>query len=216
MRNHQAPIISESSPTAVPTASLQRGYYTPAGAARGRQLTPDASHLRVSDGCYTLRMSKSNDGFQVKATNRKALRDYEVEERFEAGLVLTGSEIKSIREGRASLVDSYGAIEGGEAFVYGMNIPPYAQASYFGHEPTRTRKLLLHKDQIKRLTGKISERGYTLVPIRLYIRDGRAKLELGLGRGRHKYDKRREMAERDANREIAKAERRKLRTVAER
>ena len=151
----------------------------------------------------------------MKATNRKALRDFEVEERLEAGLVLTGSEIKSIRAGRVSLVDSYGAIEGGEAFVYGMNISPYMEASHFGHEPTRARKLLLHKDQIKRLTGKIAERGYTLVPLKLYLRDGRAKLEMGLAHGRRKYDKRREMAERDANREIARAERRKARTSAE-
>jgi SsrA-binding protein len=163
-------------------------------------------------------MSRSEDrpGIQVKATNRKGLRDYFVEERLEAGLVLTGSEIKSIREGRASLVDSYATIEGGEAFVHGMNIPPYAQAGHFGHEPDRVRKLLLHKDQIKRLVGKIAERGYTLVPLRLYLKDGKAKLEIGLARGRRKYDKRREMADRDAEREMAKVERRKLRKAAER
>ena len=130
--------------------------------------------------------------------------------------MLTGSEIKSIREGRASLVDSYATIEGGEAFVHGMNIPPYAQAGHFGHEPDRVRKLLLHKDQIKRLVGKIAERGYTLVPLRLYLKDGKAKLEIGLARGRRKYDKRREMADRDAEREMAKVERRKLRKAAER
>jgi len=163
-------------------------------------------------------MSRSEDrpGIQVKATNRKGLRDYFVEEKLEAGLVLTGSEIKSIREGRASLVDSYATIEGGEAFVHGMNIPPYAQAGHFGHDPARVRKLLLHKDQIKRLVGKIAERGYTLVPLRLYLKDGKAKLELGLARGRRKYDKRREMADRDAEREMAKVERRKLRKAAER
>jgi SsrA-binding protein len=155
-------------------------------------------------------------GVQVKATNRKALRDFEVEERLEAGLVLTGSEIKSIRAGRVSLVESFAAIEGGEAFVHGMNISPYVQASHFGHEPTRVRKLLLHKDEIKRLTGKIAERGYTLVPIRLYLKDGKAKLELGLAKGRRKYDKRRELAERDANREIARAERRRAQTSVER
>lgn len=155
-------------------------------------------------------------GIQVKATNRKGLRDYEVEERVEAGLVLTGSEIKSIRAGRVSLVDSYAAIEGGEAFVHGMNISPYVQASHFGHDERRSRKLLLHKDQIKRMTGKIAERGYTLVPLKLYLKDGKAKLELGLARGRRQYDKRREMAERDANREIARAERMKARTHAER
>lgn len=174
-------------------------------------------HLPVTRRCYTLNMSRNEDrtGIQVKATNRKALRDYQIEDRMEAGLVLMGSEIKSIREGRASLVDSFATIEGGEAFVHGINIPPYLQASHFGHEPTRTRKLLLHKDEIKRLTGKIAERGYTLVPLRLYIKDGKAKLELGLARGRRQYDKRREMADRDAAREMARAERRKVRSVAE-
>lgn len=155
-------------------------------------------------------------GIQVKATNRKALRDFEIEERIEAGLVLTGSEIKSIRAGRVSLVEAYATIEGGEAFLYGMNVSPYVQASYLGHEPTRTRKLLLHKDQIKRMTGKISEKGYTLVPLRLYLKSGKAKVELGLAHGRRKYDKRRELAERDANREMARAQRRKERTPAER
>jgi len=161
-------------------------------------------------------MSKNDDrsGIQVKATNRKALRDYHVEERLEAGLVLTGSEIKSIRSGRASLVDSYAAIEGGEAFVHGMNVPPYVQASHFGHDPTRVRKLLLHKDEIKRLVGKVAERGYTLVPLRLYLKDGKAKIELGLARGRRQYDKRREMADRDAAREIARAVRSRARTAA--
>lgn len=145
------------------------------------------------------------NGVQVKATNRKAFRDFEVEEKFEAGIVLTGSEIKSIREGRVNLRDSYATIEGGEAFVYDMNISPYMQASYFGHEPTRTRKLLMHKDEIKRLIGKINERGYTLVPLRLYLKSGLAKVELGLARGRRKYDKRREIAQRDAEREMARA-----------
>lgn len=154
-------------------------------------------------------------GVQVKATNRKAFRDFQIEERLEAGLVLTGSEIKSIRAGKVSLVDAYAAIEGGEAFVHGMNISPYMEASHFGHEPGRTRKLLLHKEEIKRLTGKVTERGYTLVPLRLYLKGGRAKVELGLAHGRRKYDKRRELAERDANREIARARRRRAREAAE-
>ncbi len=154
-------------------------------------------------------------GVQVKATNRKAFRDFQIEERLEAGLVLTGSEIKSIRAGKVSLVDAYAAIEKGEAFVHGMNISPYMEASHFGHEPRRTRKLLLHKEEIKRLTGKVTERGYTLVPLRLYLKGGRAKVELGLAHGRRKYDKRRELAERDANREIARARRRRAREAAE-
>ena len=146
-----------------------------------------------------------NRAFQVKATNRKALRDYDVEEKYEAGLVLLGSEIKSIREGRANLRDAYATVVGGEVFLYDMNVSPYMQASYFGHDPLRPRKLLLHKDEIKRLTGRITEKGYTLVPLRLYIKDGRAKVELGLARGRRKYDKRREIAKRDAEREMARA-----------
>lgn len=159
-------------------------------------------------------MAKGNDnrGFQVKATNRKALRDYEVEEKLEAGIVLLGSEIKSIREGRANLLDSYAAVEGGEVFLHGMHVSPYAQASYFGHEPVRPRKLLLHRDQIKRLAGKITERGYTLVPLRLYIKDGLAKVELGLARGRRKHDKRREIAKKDADREMERAHRERGRT----
>jgi len=145
----------------------------------------------------------------VKATNRKALRDYHIEETMEAGIVLMGSEIKSIRGGRANLRDAYATVEGGEVFLYNMHISPYAQASQFGHEPTRVRKLLLHKDQIKRLTGKMVEKGYTLVPIKLYISNGRAKLEMGLAKGKRQYDKRRELARKDAEREMERAMRRK-------
>lgn len=156
-------------------------------------------------------MAKKDDrsGIQVKATNRKALRDYDIEEKVEAGLVLTGSEIKSIREGRANLRDAYAAVEGGEVWLYDMNVSPYMQASHFGHEPLRPRKLLLHKDQIKRLTGRITEKGFTLVPTKLYIKDGRAKVELGLARGKRQYDKRREIARRDAEREMDRAIRNK-------
>jgi SsrA-binding protein len=149
---------------------------------------------------------KGNEpGIKVKATNRKALRDYEIEEKLEAGIVLVGSEIKSIREGRASLREAYADVDGGEVWLHDMNISPYVQASHFGHDPTRARKLLLHKDEIKRLTGRITERGYTLVPVRLYIKDGKAKVELGLARGKRQYDKRREIARKDADREIERA-----------
>jgi SsrA-binding protein len=149
--------------------------------------------------------SGEKPAIEVKATNRKALRDYQIEEKYEAGLVLLGSEIKSIREGRANLRDSYAAVEGGEAFLYDMNVSPYMQASYFGHDPTRTRKLLMHKDEIKRLAGKVTEKGYTLVPLRVYLKGGRAKVEIGLARGRRQYDKRREIARKDAEREMARA-----------
>lgn len=155
-------------------------------------------------------------GVQVKATNRKALRDYEIEDRFEAGLVLVGSEIKSIREGKASLRESFAVIEGGEAWLYAMNVSEYVKASHFGHDPIRPRKLLLHKDQIKRLTGQIAEKGYTLVPLRLYIKDNRAKVELGLARGKRKHDKRVEIAKRDADREMERAVRYRGRSRVER
>ncbi len=147
----------------------------------------------------------SETGIQIKATNRKALRDYEIEEKLEAGIVLVGSEIKSIREGKASLREAYATVDGGEVWLHDMNISPYVQASHFGHDPTRVRKLLLHKDEIKRLTGRITERGYTLVPVRMYIKDGKAKIELGLARGKRQYDKRREIARKDADREIERA-----------
>jgi SsrA-binding protein len=149
--------------------------------------------------------SGSETGIQIKATNRKALRDYEIEEKLEAGIVLVGSEIKSIREGRASLREAYATVDSGEVWLHDMHISHYVQASHFGHDPTRVRKLLLHKDEIKRLTGRITERGYTLVPVRLYIKDGKAKVELGLARGKRQYDKRREIARKDADREIERA-----------
>jgi SsrA-binding protein len=136
------------------------------------------------------------------ALNRRARHDYNVEETVEAGLVLTGSEIKSIRAGRANLAEAYARIEKGEAWLIGAHIAPYEQANQFNHEPTRTRKLLLHRRQIAELLGKTQTKGYTLIPLRLYIRDGLAKLEIGLGRGRKAYDKRRVIAERDARRQL--------------
>lgn len=139
---------------------------------------------------------------QTVALNRKARHEYHVEETLEAGLVLTGTEIKSIRAGRANLAEAYARIERGEAWLIGAHIAPYEQASRFNHEPTRTRKLLLHGDQIAELVGKTQTRGYTLVPLRLYLRDGLAKVELGLARGRKAHDKRRVIAERDARRQL--------------
>ena len=139
---------------------------------------------------------------QTVARNRRARHEYNVEETVEAGLVLTGTEITSIRAGRANLAEAYARIERGEAWLIGAHIAPYEQASRFNHEPTRTRKLLLHRDQIAELAGKTQTRGYTLVPLRLYLRDGLAKVELGLARGRKAHDKRRVIAERDARREL--------------
>ncbi len=149
------------------------------------------------------------ENITVKATNRKALRDYEIESRIEAGIALLGSEIKSIREGRVNIRDAYATVEGGEAYLYGMHIASYPQASHFGHEPERKRKLLLHRDEIKTIAGKIQEKGYTLVPLKVYIKNGWAKVELGLARGKRKHDKRREIARREAEREMDRAARRR-------
>lgn len=142
-------------------------------------------------------------GQRSVATNRRARHDYEILETYEAGLVLSGAEVKSLRQGRASLQEAYGRIEGGEAWVEGLHIPPYAQDSRKAdYDPVRRRKLLLRRDQIERLIGKLNERGLTLVPLRLYFARGLAKLELGLARGKRKYEKRRAIAERETRREV--------------
>jgi SsrA-binding protein len=119
--------------------------------------------------------------------------------------VLTGTEVKSLREGRASLVDGFAMIDAGEMYLHGVHIPEYTQASWTNHEPRRVRKLLLHKQEIIRLIGKTKESGLTLVPLSLYFRDGRVKVEIALARGKHSYDKRQDMARRDADREVQKA-----------
>ena len=137
--------------------------------------------------------------------NRRAFHDYFIDERFEAGLVLTGSEVKSLRDHRAHLKDAYARFFGDELFLVGAHINPYAPASQFGHDPIRTRKLLLHRREIERLRGKIQERGLTLVPLRLYWSKGRAKAELGLARGKKQYDKRASIRERMEHREVERA-----------
>ncbi|MGH2675521.1 MAG: SsrA-binding protein SmpB [Actinomycetota bacterium] len=136
------------------------------------------------------------------ATNRRARHDYEIEETYEAGMVLLGSEVKSLRAGRASLAEAYARVTDGEVWLDGLHIPPYAQAAGRGHEPRRPRKLLLHRGEIDRLIGKTQERGLTLVPLRLYFRRGVAKVELGLGRGKRRYEKRQAIAEREHRREM--------------
>jgi len=139
------------------------------------------------------------------AQNRKAYHDYFIEETYEAGLVLTGSEIKSVRKGSAHLRDAYARVENGEVFIHNMHIGPYEQANRFNHDPLRTRKCLLHREEIRKLVGAVRERGYTLVPTRLYLRNGFAKVELGLAKGKKLHDKRESVKQRDANREIARA-----------
>jgi SsrA-binding protein len=146
---------------------------------------------------------------QQVAVNRRALHDYEVLERFEAGLALMGSEIKSIRQGRVQLREAYARPERGELWLHNAHISPYAPAGPYGHEATRKRKLLLHKTQIRELAKAVDEQGLTLVPLRLYLKDGLAKVELALVRGRKRYDKRAAIAKREAQREVARALRRK-------
>lgn len=143
-------------------------------------------------------------GRKVVASNRKARHDYMILETVEAGMALTGTEVKSLRAGRASLVDAFGQVSGGEIFLHSMHIPEYAQGTWTNHEPRRTRKLLLKRAEIDRLVGKVRESGLTLVPLSVYFADGWAKVELGLARGKRSYDKRQDLAKRDADREIAR------------
>ncbi len=140
-------------------------------------------------------------GRKVVASNRKARHDYTILDTYEAGMALTGTEVKSLRAGRASLVDAFGHENNGEIFLHGMHIPEYTQGTWTNHEPRRVRKLLLHRGEIAKIDGKVRERGYTLVPLSLYFKDGKAKVEIGLARGKKTYDKRQALAERTAKRE---------------
>lgn len=154
--------------------------------------------------------AKDDAGDRALASNRKAYHEYQIDDVYEAGLVLTGTEIKSVRAGRISLREGYAKIDGGEAWLIGVHIAPYEQGARENPEPLRRRKLLLHKEEIRRLIGKVQEKGYTLVPLRVYLKDRRAKVALGLARGKKLYDKRAAIAEREASREIervAKSER---------
>jgi SsrA-binding protein len=144
-------------------------------------------------------------GEKAIAENRKARHDYHFLERFEAGLVLTGSEVKSLREGRVSLQQSYADVRDGEAWLVGAHIDAYDQAGIQNHDPDRDRKLLLHRRELDSLYGKVRERGLTLVPVRLYFKEGRAKVELALARGKEQRDKRRDIAKREADRQIERA-----------
>jgi SsrA-binding protein len=148
-------------------------------------------------------------GTKLIADNRRARRDYELLERVEAGIVLTGTEVKSARAGKVQLGQAYADIRGGEAWLVGASIAEYAQGGRFGHEPDRDRKLLLHRGEIDSLYGKVREKGLTLVPTRMYFKDGRVKVEIALARGRERADRRRVLAERDAQRQIERALRRR-------
>ena len=137
--------------------------------------------------------------------NRQARHNYFIDETYEAGIVLLGSEVKSLRDGKANLVDSYARIQKGEAFLINTHVSPYPGANQFNHEPTRTRKLLLHRREIERLTGKTKEKGLTLIPLRLYFKAGKAKVELGLARGKKLYDKRETLKRKMAQREVERS-----------
>jgi SsrA-binding protein len=145
------------------------------------------------------------EGVKVVANNRRAYHDYFIDDKLEAGLVLTGTEIKSIREGRVNLRDGYVRIADGEAWLTNVHIAPYEQGNRYNHEPLRDRKLLLHRDEIASLIGRARQRGYTIIPLQLYLKRGRAKIELGLARGKKQYDKRASIAEREAQRDIDRA-----------
>ncbi|MGH7965438.1 MAG: SsrA-binding protein SmpB [Candidatus Binatia bacterium] len=150
-------------------------------------------------------MPKPATDEKIICVNRRARHDYSIEETYEAGLVLTGGEVKSLRAGRANLKDSYGRVDKGEAVLLNVHISNYEPAHYFNVDPTRTRKLLMHKKEIMRLMGKVQEKGLTLVPLRLYFKKGRAKVELALVRGKKLYDKRATVREREVQRDIARA-----------
>ena len=144
-------------------------------------------------------------GRKAIARNRRAYHDYAIEDTIEAGLVLTGTEVKSLRAGRASLTDGFAQIVDGEMWLYNVHIPEYIAGTWTNHAPRRIRKLLLHRKEIDRLAARVAEQGLTLVPLELYFKDGNVKVELGLGRGKRTYDKRQDLAKRDAAREIDRA-----------
>jgi SsrA-binding protein len=151
----------------------------------------------------------AEQGIKIIARNKRARHDYAIEDVVEAGLVLTGTEVKSLRAGRASLTDGFGLITDSEAWLHGVHIPEYTQGTWTNHEPRRIRKLLLHRKEIERLARSTQERGLTLVPLSLYFKDGKAKIELGLARGKRTYDKRQDLAKRDAAREVDRELRRR-------
>jgi SsrA-binding protein len=148
---------------------------------------------------------KAAPGEQVVCVNRQARHNFFIDEVYEAGLVLVGSEVKSLRDGKAQLNDAYARIQKGEAFLINSHISPYAGANQFNHEPTRTRKLLMHAREIERLTGKTKERGFTLIPLKIYFKNGRAKVEIGLARGKKLYDKRETLKKKMAEREVERS-----------
>lgn len=144
------------------------------------------------------------EAMKLVANNKKAYHDYFIDEKYEAGLVLHGTEVKSLRMGKCSVKEAFVRIENSEVWIYGMHISPYEKGNIFNRDPLRPKKLLMHKDEIRKLTGKISEKGFTIVPLQVYFKDGRAKIEIGLARGKKLYDKRQDIAKKDQRREAEK------------
>lgn len=156
-------------------------------------------------------MSKDKAGIKLIANNKKAYHDYFIEDKYEAGIELFGTEIKSLRQGKCSVKESYVSIEKGEAFIYGMHIPPYEKGNIFNKDPMRTRKLLLHKEEIRKLIGKSAEQGYTIMPLQVYLKGSLCKVEIGLAKGKKLYDKRAAIAQKDARREVERDFKMKIR-----
>ena len=146
----------------------------------------------------------AKEEMKLIANNKKAYHDYFIEEKYEAGIVLHGTEVKSMRMGKCSIKEAFIRIENGEVYAYGMHISPYEKGNIFNKDPLRPKKLLLHKQQIRKLIGSSAEKGYTLVPLQVYFKDGRAKIEIGLARGKKLYDKRQDIAKKDQMREAEK------------
>ncbi|MCW2905029.1 MAG: SsrA-binding protein [Streptosporangiaceae bacterium] len=153
-------------------------------------------------------------GRKLVAQNKRARYDYHIEDTWEAGMVLQGTEVKSLRAGRASLVDGYAMVRDGEVWLMGVHIPEYTEGTWTNHEPRRARKLLLHRREIGRLVDKTQEHGLTLIPLSLYFKDGKAKVEIAVGRGKRAHDKRQAIAKREAKREIERADRHRTRSAS--
>ena len=147
----------------------------------------------------------SKESKKLIANNKKVFHDYFIEETYEAGIVLHGTEVKSLRMGKCSIKESFLRIENGEMWIYGMHVSPYEKGNIFNKDPLRTRKLLLHRSEIMKLVGKVKEKGYTLVPIEVYFKDGKAKIEIGLAKGKKLYDKREDIAKKDMKRDMERA-----------
>ena len=151
-----------------------------------------------------MRVKMAKEAMKLLANNKKAYHDFFIEEKYEAGLVLHGTEVKSLRMGKCSIKEAFIRIENGEVYIYGMHISPYEKGNIFNKDPLRVRKLLLHRQEIRKLIGNSSEKGYTIVPLQVYFKDGRAKIEIGLAKGKKLYDKRQDIAKKDQKREAEK------------